>query len=141
MNTLMNTKENKWIIIRTHLYSIVLQQSLTTDNVRDLRNLVEAMGEHRLALQILGEPVNNQDNFFVYLISENLPTETRKQWELYSKGKEPQTYAELRLFSEERAQALEATAPNGIGATRTLVNGNTPFAHTFDDFRATMRML
>ena len=99
------------------------------------------MGEHRLSLQILGEPVNNQDNFFVYLISEKLSTETRKQWELSSKGKEPQTYAELKFFSEERAQALEVTTPNGLGAIRTLVNGNTPFANTFGDFRATTRIL
>ena len=130
MNTLINRYENKRIIIRTHLHSIVSYRSLTTDNARDLRNLIEAMDEHRLALQNLGEPVNSQDIFFVYLISEKLPTETRKQWELSSKGKEPQRYAELRLFLEERAQALEATAPNGVGATKTQMNGNQRHLHT-----------
>ena len=56
MNTLINRYENKRIIIRTHLHSIVSYRSLTTDNARDLRNLIEAMDEHRLALQNLGEP-------------------------------------------------------------------------------------
>ena len=130
MNTLMNRYENKRIIIRTHLHSIVSYRSLTTDNARDLRNLTEAMDEHRLALQNLGESVNSQDIFFVYLISEKLPTETRKQWELSSKGKEPQRFAELRLFLEERAQALEATAPNGVRATKTQMNGNQRHLHT-----------
>ena len=130
MNTLINRYENKRIIIRTHLHSIVSYRSLTTDNARDLRNLIEAMDEHRLAFQNLGEPVNSQDIFFVYLISEKLPTETRKQWELSSKGKEPQRYTELRLFLEERAQALEATAPNGVGATKTQMNGNQRHLHT-----------
>ena len=88
------------------------------------------MDEHRLALQNLGESVKSQDIFFVYLISEKLPTETRKQWELSSEGKEPQRYAELRLFLEERAQALEATAPNGVGATKTQMNGNQRHLHT-----------
>ena len=76
------------------------------------------MDKHRLALQNLGEQVNNRDIFFVYLISEKLPTETRKQWELSSKVKEPQEYAELRLLLEERAQELGATVPNGIGAIK-----------------------
>ena len=70
------------------------------------------MDEHHLVLQNLGEPVESQDIFFVYLISEKLPTETRKHWELSSKSKEPQKYAELRLFLEECAQALEAISPN-----------------------------
>ena len=138
MNTLINRYENKRIIIRTHLHSIVSYQSLTTDKARDLRNLIEAMDEHRLALQNLGESVNSQDIFFVYLISEKLPTETRKQWKLSSKVKEPQKYAELRgtrtsfayAFLEERAQALEATAPNAVGATKTQMNGNQRHLHT-----------
>ena len=77
MNTLINRYENKSIIIRTQLHSIVSYRSLTTDNARDLKNLIEAMNDHRLALQNLGEPVNSQDIFFVYLILEKLPTETR----------------------------------------------------------------
>ena len=63
------------------------------------------------------------------MISEKLPTETRKQWELSSKGKEPQSCAELRLFLEERAQALEATEPNGVGATKTQMNGSQRHSH------------
>ena len=58
------------------------------------------------------------------MISEKLPTETRKQWELSSKGKEPRRYAKLRFFLEQRAQALETTVLNGVGATKTQVNGN-----------------
>ena len=79
MNTLINCYKNKRIIILTHLHSIVSYRSLTTDKARDLRNFIEAMDKHRLALQNLGEQVNSQDIFFVYLISEKLPTETRKK--------------------------------------------------------------
>ena len=43
MNTLINRYENKRIIIRTHLHSIVSYRSLTTDEARDLRKLVEAI--------------------------------------------------------------------------------------------------
>ena len=65
------------------------------------------------------------------MISEKLPTETRRQWELSSKGKEPQKYAELRRFLEERAQAHEDSAPNGTGATKIQVNGNPRPLHTY----------
>ena len=98
MNTAINRYENKRIIIRTYPHSIFSYRSLTTDNAKELRNLIEAMYDHRLALRNLGEPVNSQDIYFVYLISEKLPRETKKQWELYSKVKEPQKYAELILF-------------------------------------------
>ena len=63
LNTLINRYENKRIIIRTHLHSIVSYRSLTTNNSRDLRNLIEALDEHRLALQHLEEPVNIEDIF------------------------------------------------------------------------------
>ena len=43
---------------------------------------------------------------FVYLIAGKLPTETRKSWELSSKGKE------LEIFLEESVQALESAAPS-----------------------------
>ena len=99
-------------------------RSLTTDHASNLRNLIEAMDEHRLSLQNLGEPVNSQDILFVYLLSEKLPSETRKQWELSSKGKDAQKYAQLRRFLKERTQAPKATAPNGIEAKKTQVNWN-----------------
>ena len=70
------------------------------------------MEEHRLFLRKMGQPVGHQDPFFVCLIVEKLPSETRKFWELSSKGKELQSYQELRTFLEERVQALESAAPS-----------------------------
>ena len=70
------------------------------------------MEEHRPSLRNMGQPVEHQDPFFVYLIAEKLPTETRKFWELSSKGKELQTCQELKTFLEERVQALESAAPS-----------------------------
>ena len=60
----------------------------------------------------MGQPAEYQDPFFVYLIAEKLPTEPRKFWELSSKGKQLQTYQELKTFLEERVQALESLAPS-----------------------------
>ena len=65
------------------------------------------MDESRPALQNLEELVISQDIFFVYSINEKLPAETRKHWELRSKSKDPQQYAELLSFLKERAQAKQ----------------------------------
>ena len=70
------------------------------------------MDEHRLSLRNIGQPVDHQDHFFVYLIAEELPTETKKFWEFSSKGKESHTFQELKIFLEERVQALESAAPS-----------------------------
>ena len=69
------------------------------------------MEDRRLSLRNMGQPVEHQDPFCVYLIAEKLPSETRKFWELSSKGKELQSYQEPITFLEERDQALESAAP------------------------------
>ena len=69
---------------------------------------METVEEHRLALSNLGQPVDDQDIFFVYLIAEKLPAETRKCWELSSPGRNPQRYHDIKDFMEERTRALEA---------------------------------
>ena len=134
MNTLINRYKNKRIIIRTHLHSVVSYRSLTTDNARDLRNLIEAMDEHRLALQNLGEPVNSQDIFFVFLISEKLPTVFKKQGT--SKVCRAQTFLRGTRTSTRGKSAKWIRSDKN-----TSERESTIFAHTFGNFRATMRML
>ena len=51
-----------------------------------------------------------QDLFFVYLLVEKLPLETRKSWEKFKPGKELQQYDELRKFLQEHCQALESVS-------------------------------
>ena len=58
----------------------------------------------------------------VYLISEQLPAETTKYWELSSEGKTRQKFAALQLFLEERDQVLEATTTLENSTTRQQQN-------------------
>ncbi|XP_075253325.1 uncharacterized protein LOC142345123 [Convolutriloba macropyga] len=68
---------------------------------------METVEEHRLALSNLGQPVDDQDIFFVYLIAEKLPAETRK---CSSPGKNPQRYLDMKNFMEERTRATQQSA-------------------------------
>ena len=87
-------------------------QMKTLKNIWELRKLDDTMEEHRLSLRNMGKPVEHQDPFYVYLIAEKLPPDTRKFWELSSKGKELHPYPELKTFLEERVQAVESAAPS-----------------------------
>ena len=64
--------------------------------------------------------MDQQDNFFVYLLTERLPIETRKTWETSTPGREPQRYNQLKKFLEKRCQALETSS------LRSTSFGNLP---------------
>ena len=112
MEISQNRYDNKRLILRAHIHGIVSYRPVSNEDTRELRKLVDTMEEHRLSLRNMGQPVERQDPFFVYLIAEKLPSEARKFWELSSKGKELKSYRELRTFLEERVQALESAAPS-----------------------------
>ena len=88
--------------LRAHVNGIIVQKPLTQETAKDLRQLLETVEEHRLALENMGQPVNQQDVFLVYLITEKLPSE------LSTLGTEPQIYDDLKKFLDARCQALEA---------------------------------
>ena len=108
---LHNRYDNKRLILQAHIHGIVSYRPVSNENTRELRNFVDTMEEHRLSLRNMGQPVEHHDPFFVYLIAEKLPSET-KFWELSSKGKELQTYQDLKPFLAERVQPLESAAPS-----------------------------
>ena len=141
MNTLINRYENKRIIIRTYPHSIFSYRSLTTDNSKELRNLIEAMHEHRLALRNLGEPVNSQDIYFVYLISEKLPRETKNNGSYIQRARNLRSM-QSSYFFRGTCTSTRSNSAKWIWSNKILSEREpTTFAHTFGEFRATMRML
>ena len=108
MRMLRDRYQNERMILRAHVHAIATQKQLSNETAKDLRQLLETVEEHRLALENLGQPVDQQDVFLVYLITEKLPAETRKFWELSTPGTCPQTYNDLKKFLEARCLALEA---------------------------------
>ena len=105
---ILRNRYNKRLILGANVHAIVSQKPVTNENSKALRDLMETVEEHRLALRNLGQPVDDQDIFFVYLIAEKLHAETRKSWELSSPGRNPQRYLDMKNFMEERTRALEA---------------------------------
>ena len=69
---------------------------------QDLRQLLETVEEHSLFLQNLGRPVNQQDDFLVYPLTEKLTTETQKLRALSTPGTEQQAYDHLQKILDAR---------------------------------------
>ena len=111
-----NRIDNKHLILRAHVHAIVSQKPVANENPKALRDLMETIEDYRLALSNLGQPVDDQDIFFVYLIAEKLPAETRKCWELSTPGRNPQRYLDMKNFMEERTRALEAATQQSATA-------------------------
>ena len=109
MKMLRDRYQNNRMILRAHVHAISTQKQLTNETAKDLRQLVETVEEHRLALENMGQPVHQQDIFLVYLVTEKLTADTRKFWELSTPGTGPQTYNDLKKFLETRCLALEAS--------------------------------
>ena len=97
------------MILRAHIHAISTQKQLTNETAKDLRQLVETVGGHRLALENMGQPVEQQSIFLVYLVTKKFPADTRKFWELSTPGTDPQTYNDLEKLPETRCLALEAS--------------------------------
>ena len=126
---------NPRIIARTHLTSIFDYPNVKWESSKDLRKLIETLEQHRLRLENLGQPVNQFHLVIVFIVSNKLDSETRKQWELSDPGTDFQTYQQLKTFVESRCQALEAAVVNVTKHKDLEVKGNhrdpRSFAQTY----------
>ena len=93
---LENRYDNKRLMLTAHVHAIVAQKPITNESPKSLRDLMETVEDHRLALSNRGQPVDDQDKFFVYLIAMKFPAETRKCWEFLSPGRNPQRYLDMK---------------------------------------------
>ena len=105
---LRDRSQNNSMILSAHMNAIAIQKPLTHETAKDLRQLLETVEGHRLALENMGQPVNWPDVSLVYLITEKRLSETQTFWELSTHGTEPQTYDDPKKFLDARCQALEA---------------------------------
>ena len=135
LKMLRDRYQNNHMILRAHVHAISTQKQLTNETAKELHQLVETVEEHRLALENMGQPVDQQDIFLVYLVTEKLPADTTKFWELSTPGTDPQTYNDLKKFLEARCLALEAStlsAPTISSQHRftTRQNNNNQQSHS-----------
>ena len=71
---LKNRYDNKRLILGAHVQAIVSQKPVTNENPKSLRDLMQTVEEHRLALIKLGQPVEIRTSFPYTALQRNCPT-------------------------------------------------------------------
>jgi hypothetical protein len=102
---------NKRAIVRSHVHSIVSCPAIKGEDHVKLRQLLQTVEENKMALERSHDiEVDSWDSILIYLVSEKMDPDTRRQWELACPGTDLQTYSDLKAFLEKRAMALEAVS-------------------------------
>ena len=116
-----NRQYNKRLTLKAHFHAIVSQRPVTKGNPKAHRYLMKTVEEHRLAFSNLGQPVNDQDIFFLYLIAEKLPAETRKcLWNFHHQEEIPNIILILKSsWKKERASLKQPHSIQHQPSTRS----------------------
>ena len=101
---------NKRMIIHTHLEAIFEFRPIKEESPDQLRKLISNLMENTMALPGMGLDVGPSDFIWVHIIAKMLDTQSRRKWELHSKGDGAQSMNNLKQFLEDRARALEASS-------------------------------
>ena len=87
---------NKRMIIHTHLEAIFDFRPIKEESPDQLRKLISIFTENTMALQGMGLDVGPSDFIWVHIIAKKLDTQSRRQWELHSKGDDAQSMDSLK---------------------------------------------
>ena len=107
LTLLKDRYENKRSIIQAHLQAIRSQPVLKTESALGLRKLLELTNEHLRAPVELGQPVEHWNDILVFVLTEKMDPESRKQWQLDYPGIDVLSW-ELSKFRDTRSRALES---------------------------------
>ena len=112
LGVLKKRYDNPRMISRTHVQSISDLLKLRNDNSKDLWKLIEVIEEHRLSLQTLGLPVEHNDFFISFHVTERLYVESQGQGDIASPRTSLKNIRTLKIFIETRCNVLEASTPS-----------------------------
>lgn len=75
--------ENKKLIVNTHVKALFELSPITKENSATIRSFVNNVRTHIRSLESLGEPVKQWGTLLIYLTSNSLNLNIRKDWELH----------------------------------------------------------
>ena len=97
MKLLEDRYDNTRMIIRTHLDAIIDLPDLKQGTPDALPKMVTFYVENTMGISAIGLD-SGGDYIWVHLLAKKMNDETRKHWELYSKGDAPQSMKEMTQF-------------------------------------------
>ena len=108
LTLLKDRYENKRSIIQAHLQAIWSQPVLKNESALGLRILLELTNEHLRALVELGQPLEHWNAILVFVLTDKMDPESRKQWQLDNSGTDVLSWELLSKFLDTRTCALES---------------------------------
>ena len=100
--------ENKRNIIQAHLQAIWSQPVLKTEFALGLRNFLHLTNEHLRALVELSQPVEHWNAIIVFVLTDMIDPESRKQWQLDNPGTDVLSWELLSKFLDKRSRSVES---------------------------------
>ena len=105
-NLITERYNNKKLLINFHLKGLIEQPSIKNENHIDLHNLIDISNKHVRALNSLEIPVNQWDVILIYIITNKLDPESKRQWDMTLKNDVLPTFKELEEFIQKRCFVL-----------------------------------
>ncbi|XP_053968340.1 uncharacterized protein LOC128869760 [Anastrepha ludens] len=101
--------DNTRRLVKSYLRNTVKLAAMPTESETSLRKLLDTVTESMRALQQLGRPTAQWDDWLIFLITEKLDSATVKEWEMsLGSPSELPAYNDLVSFLEKRILGLEA---------------------------------
>ena len=100
---------NKRDIVQSILLRMFNQRFLTKESAKDLQTLADTTSECVRSLSVLERPTDTWDDVLVFLITERMDPESRRQWTLTLKGTELPKFKDLLEFINHHVRALHAS--------------------------------
>lgn len=112
-NILNERFENKKFIIKSHVKQIFELPNITKDSYTSIRNFLDDVNKHIMALQNLGEPVDDWSTILIYLLFSKLDISSKRDWEIKTKDIVSPSIREFVQFLKDRCSLLSAIDTKG----------------------------
>jgi hypothetical protein len=111
--------DNKKLLINNHVKALFNLTTVKNESAVELRKLLDDFSKNLLSLEALGQPVQHWSTLIIYMVSNNLDNQTKREWEISVLNDESPSINDMKLFLKGRCDLLE-----------TLENQNTRKTHT-----------
>jgi hypothetical protein len=109
--------DNKREIVNSIIKRLHNQHVLKSESAYALQKLIDTTNECLRSLKVLGRATDQWDDLIVYLVTDKMDPESRREWAKTLKGVEPSTFKELSDFIDNHIRGLMAGGQKSNPAT------------------------
>ncbi|KYN14464.1 hypothetical protein ALC57_13336 [Trachymyrmex cornetzi] len=110
------------LLAHNHIKAIFDIQSSKEESAAKIRETIDTLNKHLLALNALDQSTEHWDTLLIYLISTKLDNVTARAWEEERVGNDIPTLSEFKSFLNSRADLLDSLELNNKEVQKTKQN-------------------